>query len=239
MLVLRGPGLDPRLGETDPQATGVPPRVPEALDPAATRTAEVVTSLLDQAKSILAAEPRVHVLLTRGWAGHQRYPSFEERYGLRAVAHAKYPMYRGVAVLCGMHIEGIPGDEAETVDLLEEHYADYDFHFLHFKDPDSRGHDGDFEGKARAIESVDALVPRILALDPDVLVVTGDHSTPTVLGEHSWHGVPLLIRSKWARPGEAEFGEGNCQRGELGVIRGTDILPLALAHAGRLEKYGA
>jgi 2,3-bisphosphoglycerate-independent phosphoglycerate mutase len=161
------------------------------------------------------------------------------RYGLRAVAVAKYPMYRGVASLVGMTIDGVPDSNESSVEMLERHFGNYDFYFIHFKDTDSRAHDGDFEGKVAAIEEVDALLPRITELGPDVLIVTGDHSTPALYGEHSWHHVPTLVASSWPRPSADVFGESSCRGGDLGVVPGKDLMSLALAHAGRLDKYGA
>ena len=148
-------------------------------------------------------------------------------------------MYRGVATLVGMTVDGVPDSNRTSLGMLERHFGDYDFYFIHFKDTDSRGHDGDFEGKVAAIEEVDALLPRITSLGPDVLIVTGDHSTPALYGEHSWHHVPTLVASSWARPSADVFGESSCRGGDLGVVLGKDLMSLALAHAGRLDKYGA
>ena len=239
VLVLRGDGLGAELEDTDPQRTGLRPVPVTATDPASAATAEMIQGLLDQVGEILAEEPRANAFLARGFAQFSPYPSFQERYGLGAVAVAKYPMYRGVASLVGMTVDGVPRSNEETVAVLEEHYGDYDFYFVHFKDPDSLGHDGDFDGKAEAIAAVDVLLPRITALNPDVLIVTGDHSTPALYREHSWHHVPTLIASDWARPSAEEFGETACRGGDLGVIPGKDLMSLALAHAVRLEKYGA
>ena len=148
-------------------------------------------------------------------------------------------MYRGIARLVGMTAEGVPSSNDETVGLLEECYGGYDFYFLHFKDPDSMGHDGDFDGKVKAIEAVDAILPRITSLNPDVLIVTGDHSTPAIYREHSWHHVPVLIASQWTRPSADKFSETSCRGGDLGVFYGKNLMSLALAHAVRLDKYGA
>jgi 2,3-bisphosphoglycerate-independent phosphoglycerate mutase len=159
---------------------------------------------------------------------------------LKARAIAKYPMYRGVARLVGMDSGRVPDSDAQTVDVLAESFADYDFHFIHFKAMDSRGEDGDFDAKSRAIAAVDELIPRIEALQPDVMVITGDHSTPAALKAHSWHPVPVMIVSPWTRPQpDATFGERACARGELGIVPARDLMTLALAHAGRLAKYGA
>lgn len=239
VLVLRGEGLRPDLTETDPQETGVPPDALEALDPDSEHAAEVARDVLDQAREILADEERMHGFLARGWATREEYPGFRERYGLRAAAVAKYPMYRGVARLVGMEIEGVPETEEETLAVFEEQWDRYDFHFLHFKDPDSKGHDGDWVGRVAAIERVDALLERVVDLDPEVILVTGDHSTPALWRDHSWHPVPVLIASRWGRPTADTFGESACRGGDIGIVRAVDLLPLALAHAGRLDKYGA
>jgi 2,3-bisphosphoglycerate-independent phosphoglycerate mutase len=138
-----------------------------------------------------------------------------------------------------MEVPGVPKTTEDTVTLLEKSWGKHDLYFLHFKDTDTKGHDGDFAGKVKAIEEVDALIPRILALGPEVVIVTGDHSTPAILREHSWHHVPVLMSSPWARPTPGGFGESSCRAGDLGVIHATSLVPLALAHAGRLVKYGA
>ena len=169
----------------------------------------------------------------------QRIPTQEERFGLRGMAIAKYPMYRGVASLVGMEVGEVPGSTAETVEVLERSWGSHDLYFLHFKDTDTKGHDGDFNGKVAAIEEVDALIPRIEALNPEVIIVTGDHSTPTLLKEHSWHPVPTLMASPCFRQTAATFGEASCRGGDLGHFHGTALIPHALAHAGRLVKFGA
>jgi 2,3-bisphosphoglycerate-independent phosphoglycerate mutase len=238
-LVLRGDGLDAGILDTDPHKTGLKPLSVIATNPASTSTVDIVQDLLDQIGDILTDEPKANSVLARGFAKFSSYWSFGERYGLRAVALAKYPMYRGIARLVGMTAEGVPNSNDETVGLLEECYGGYDFYFVHFKDPDSMGHDGDFDGKVKAIEAVDAILPRITALNPDVLIVTGDHSTPAIYREHSWHHVPVLIASPWTRPSANEFSETSCRGGDLGVFYGKDLMSLALAHAVRLDKYGA
>lgn len=239
VLRIRGDGLDADLTDTDPLETGVPDLPCAATEPGSEHAAEVVRAILAQVRDILADEPVMNGFLARGFARYEHIPSILDRFGLEGVAMAKYPMYRGVARMVGMTVDGVPSSNAETAALLEGHWGGYDFYFLHFKDTDTRGHDGDFQGKVAAIEEVDALLPHITALEPDVLMVTGDHSTPATYREHSWHHVPTLVASGWARPTAATFGESACRGGDLGVIHGTHLMPLALAHAGRLVKYGA
>jgi 2,3-bisphosphoglycerate-independent phosphoglycerate mutase len=240
VLVLRGRALSAALADTDPQETGVPPLPATATDPAAHETALLLQQVLDRAFEVLRDEPQANALLARGIDAYHAFPSFRERYGLHARAIAKYPMYRGVGRLVGMEQARIPASDAETVQTLADDFQAFDFHFAHFKAPDSRGEDGDFDAKVAAIEAVDAVIPGVEALHPDVLIVTGDHSTPSQLKAHSWHPVPLMLVSPWARPQpDATFGERACLRGELGVFPAMQIMTLALAHARRLTKYGA
>jgi len=239
VLRLRGRGLEAAVTDTDPLVEGAPDLECTAIEPGSGKTAEVVGDFLVQAREILADEPVMNGFLARGFASWSDIPGYRDRFGLRASAIARYPMYRGVAKLVGMEVPDVPANSAATIDVLEGCFDAFDFHFLHFKDPDTRGHDGDFAGKVRAIEEVDALIPRVTALEPEVLVVTGDHSTPTRMREHSWHPVPTLIASELARPTADRFGESACRGGDLGFLRGTDLIGHALAHAGRLVKFGA
>lgn len=240
VLLVRGEGLGAELTETDPLETGVEPHPLEALSQGSEVTARLLRRVLSDVRDILADEGVCNGFLARGFAAYEPYPTLNERFGLRGTAIAKYPMYRGVARLVGMTVDRIPDSVEGTVDALEALWGEnQDLYFLHFKDTDTHGHDGNFDGKVAAIETVDALVPRITALEPDVIIVTGDHSTPTLYREHSWHRVPTLLHSPWARPTAEAFGERSCLGGDLGRIHGTELIPLALAHAGRLVKFGA
>jgi 2,3-bisphosphoglycerate-independent phosphoglycerate mutase len=239
VLRLRGDGLDDALTDTDPLVEGVEDLRCEAMEPGSERTAGLVRAFLEQSRRILADEEQANGFLARGFARFRPIPTQEERFGLRGVALAKYPMYRGVAQMVGMEVGPVPTTTAETMDSLESVWGRYDLYFLHFKDTDTRGHDGDFAGKVAAIEEIDALIPRVTALKPDVVIVTGDHSTPTRLKEHSWHPVPTLLASTNSRPTAPRFGEADCRGGDLGLFHGTALIPHALAHAGRLVKFGA
>lgn len=238
LVVLRG-GLDPRVTDTDPQRTGVPPRDCEARDPAAERTAQIVTALDEQIRTVLSGE-RANGMLLRGFDTVAELPTLRERFGLRAATVAIYPMYRGVARLVGMEVVGKPVDLDGQVAALRDSWADHDYFFLHHKAPDAAGHDGDRPAKVAAIEGLDAVVPGIRDLGPDVLVVTGDHAAPTQLSAHSWHPVPVLMWGRHVGRDRTErFGERWCLRGALGRRPTRELMPLALAAAGRLEKYGA
>jgi 2,3-bisphosphoglycerate-independent phosphoglycerate mutase len=188
----------------------------------------------------LAGQPKANGLTLRGFSGKPNLPSYEEVYGLRAAAIAVYPMYRGLARLVGMDIVGKPQTLDEQVTLLEQSWSQYDFFFIHFKYTDSSGEDGNFDAKVKRIEDFDAAVPRITALNPDVIIVTGDHSTPSMLASHSWHPVPTILAAKNCRTdGCQKFGESECLRGGLGQFEAKHLMTLALANAGRLSKYGA
>ncbi len=240
VLVRRGSGLAGGLNDTDPQKTGVPPLRFETEGSAQEKTAGLLSAFADAARELLKDEPRANMITMRGIASLDKPPTLGERFGVRAAAVAGYPMYRGVAGLVGMDV--LP--PAETPDaiasVLRDSYADYDFFFLHFKKTDSTGEDGDFDAKVAATETFDSLIPGVLGVSPDVLVVTGDHSTPAALASHSWHPVPIAIRAQSARRDKVKaFGESHFLCGGLGIIRAVDIMPLMLAHAGRLQKFGA
>jgi 2,3-bisphosphoglycerate-independent phosphoglycerate mutase len=240
VLVLRGRALSAELEDTDPQEEGVPPLPVKAKEKAGEETAGIVQHVLDAGREALKDEPHANALLARGFAAYGHYPSMQERFKLNCLAIARYPMYRGVARLVGMEPLVAAETDDKTIDQLEERYNDYDFHFVHFKPIDSRGEDGDYEGKKKAIEAIDPLIARIEALDPAVLIVTGDHSTPSQMKAHSWHPVPILMKTKYARRSDAkQFGESACLRGELGIFRTVDLMSLALANAERLAKFGA
>jgi len=240
LVVLRGEGLDPHVSDTDPQATGVPPLSPVATRPAAERTAEVVATLDGQVRKLLAGHPKANALLLRGFDSHRELPSLQQRHGLTPAAVAIYPMYRGIARLVGMEVLPRAADLDGQVALLGEHWDRFDYFFVHHKPTDSAGEDGDFARKVAAIEALDAAVPAIRALGPDVLVVTGDHATPTQMAAHSWHPVPALMWGRLVgRDGSERFGERWCLAGALGRRPTRDLMPLALAAAGRLAKYGA
>jgi 2,3-bisphosphoglycerate-independent phosphoglycerate mutase len=242
VIVMRGPGLCSCLLDTDPQATGVPPHPVKATESEAEPTAKLFNEWVAQAGKLLADDHPANMITLRGFSGDPRLPQFPEIYGLRAACVAVYPMYRGVAKLVGMKTipsEGdAPQDEFRTV---AKAWDDFDFFFVHIKSTDSRGEDGNFPAKVKVIEAVDSALPKLLECKPDVLLVTGDHSTPARLKSHSWHPVPLLLWApETARPDtESVFGERTCARGGLGTFPTTELMPLAMAHALRLEKYGA
>jgi 2,3-bisphosphoglycerate-independent phosphoglycerate mutase len=240
VVVFRGEGLGGDVRDTDPQAEGVPPRDPVADNAESERTAEVATEFLTQAREILAGQPKANFLTMRGFARKPELPAYQEVYGLRAAAIAVYPMYKGLAHLVGMKLVGQAQTLADQMALLEQEWQNYDFFFLHYKYTDSTGEDGKFADKVQRIADLDAALPRITALNPTVLIVTGDHSTPAYLKSHSWHPVPTLLVSDCCRPdGLQQFNESTCIHGGLGQFEAKYLMVLALANARRLDKYGA
>ena len=240
VVVFRGQGLDGRVADTDPQAVGVAPLDPQPLDPTARKTADVAKEFVKQARAILAQETKANGMVLRGFAAKPALPSYEELYGLKAAAIAVYPMYKGLARLVGMTLVGKAQSLAEQIDELAACWNDYDFFFLHFKYTDSTGEDGAFDQKVKRIEELDAIIPRIEALKADVLIVTGDHSTPSRLKSHSWHPVPTLLVADTCRPdGLEKFSERNCLHGGFGIFPAKHLMLLAMAHAQRFGKYGA
>ena len=240
VLVIRGDGLGDRVNDTDPQQVGVPPLTADGHDPASRKTAEVVNAFIAEAGKVLAAEGATNGITLRGFATYPKIETFEAVYGLKAAAIAVYPMYKGLARLVGMDILD-PGSTLQgQIDTLKAAWGKYDFFFLHYKYTDSTGEDGNFPAKVQMIEAFDAVIPQVRALNPDVLIVTGDHSTPSKMKAHSWHPVPTLLVADTCRPdGVAEFGEAACLRGGLGQFEAKHLMLLAMAHAGRLGKYGA
>jgi 2,3-bisphosphoglycerate-independent phosphoglycerate mutase len=239
--VMRGPGLGAALTDTDPHTTGVPPLPVRALQPGSGKAARLANQFVKRARRLLVDRRPANMILLRGFARFPRVPTYEELYGLRAAAIAVNGMYRGVARSVGMTVLDVDGDTpAAEFAALEKNWGEFDFFYLHIKKTDTAGEDGDFAGKVRAIEKVDALMPRLMALGPDVVIVSGDHSSPALLRSHSWHPVPTLLYSRFVRAdGIAEFGERTCARGSLSVLPAKDVLPMALANAQRLTKFGA
>ena len=243
VLVIRGEGLGGQLTETDPLQTGKKPlRVTdESGTPAGQKTAELVNQWVDKARAALADEEKANSLNLRGLARDPGLPRFPEIYGMRSAAIAVYPMYKGVAQLVGMEIVDFEGDRPHhQIDTLEKVWNDFDFFFIHIKKTDSYGEDGNFAAKVHEIEEVDAVMSRILALNPGTVIVTGDHSTPAALRKHSWHPVPTLLWSPRAMPDQVQtFGERACASGHMGTFHATTLIPQAMAHAGRLKRFGA
>ena len=240
VLVARGEGLSDRLVGTDPNREGQPPLPVTAREAGAEATAAALNTWVEQARTLLAGQDRANMLLVRGFAKQPHLPSFPDTFGLRSAAIAVYPMYRGLARLAGM--TSLPGG-ASFVDELraaKECWDDFDFFFIHYKKTDGAGEDGDFARKVAAIEELDAELPALLDLRPDVLMVGGDHSTPAIMAAHSWHPVPFLLNGPNTRAdGTTAFDEVECLKGAFGTFPATEVMALALAHAGRLTKFGA
>ncbi len=228
------------LSDTDPQKEGKAPLSPAALSKNAERVSKIAEKLISKAHEILKNEEKANFILTRGFSNMPHIPTFQEAFGLNALAVATYPMYRGLAQLVGMDTPALEGSVEDEIKFLRQKYNEYDFFFLHVKKVDSYGEDGNFKGKAERISEFDQLLPQVLELKPDVLIITGDHSTPALMKGHSWHPVPVLLKSPYVLGGICNaFSERECVRGELGIFPAVNLMPLALAHAGRLKKFGA
>ena len=239
VLRLRGEGLSEAITETDPQITGVPALPVKSLDAAAEKTAALINDFVAQAGNLLAEEERGNMVLLRGWAQLPSLPPMGQIYRINPAGIAAYPMYRGLATVANMRIIPTGHTFSDEVDTLHEEFENHDFFFIHYKPADAAGEDGDFEAKVRALEDLDPLIPRIRELNPDVLMVAGDHSTPAIMAAHSCHPVPFMLHSKLTRgEGVPGFDERACNTGSIGSIPATYVMLLAMSHAGKLTKYG-
>ncbi len=239
--VIRGAGLGNNVSETDPQKNGVKPLLAMGFDQPSIRTAEIINEFVEKAVKALAAEKSANGILLRGFDKLPVLPKYQDIFKLNPAAIAVNGMYKGVSRLVGMEIIKFQGTTiADEFAALEENWQNFDFFYIHIKQTDTAGEDGDFDRKVRVIEEVDALLPRLTALNPDVIIVSGDHSSPAALKFHSWHPVPTMIFSNYVRPdGITQFGERNCLKGSLGILPAKEVMPIALANAFRLAKYGA
>jgi len=239
-IIFRGKGLVDKILDSDPQKEGLKPLDAVATEESAKVTADVVNKFIQKAKEILKNDHPANMILLRGFSKMVKLPKFQEVYQLTPACIALYPMYKGLAQLCGMEVLK-SGDTIETeFQTLKDNFSKYDFFYVHIKQTDSSGEDGDFQRKVKIIEQVDKSLPVLTSLNPDVIIITGDHSTPAVHAGHSWHPVPLLIYSKKCRFDKVQrFGETDCISGGLGRIAAREIMPIALSNAGKLLKYGA
>lgn len=239
VLVLRGDGLGTDVAETDPGTTGLPPVPAAALSDGSQRTAEAVGAFVAAATKLLSGQANANMVLARGYSKVPDWPSMGDAYRLRPAAIAAYPMYRGLASVLGMEVLSTGDNFDDELDTLEGAFSRHDFFFVHYKPADAAGEDGDFQAKVLALEELDARIPRMLALGADAVVVAGDHSTPAIAASHTWHAVPLLVHSKLTEgDGVPEFTERACAMGSIGRIHATGVMTLAMANAGKLQRFG-
>ena len=238
-LILRGAGLSDKLSDADPHKENKPFMYTTAKGKEAELTARVVNAFLVKVQDLLKNEKAANGILMRGFSEKPNMTPFSAKYRLRALAIATYPMYRGVAKVLGMDVKHEPKDYNESIRILKDNYNDYQFFFFHVKETDLAGEDGNFSEKVSAIENVDKMIPEIVSLNPQVLVMTGDHSTPCSLKGHSWHPVPLMIVTRTGERDALAFHEKNCIHGSIGTIYSKQLMSLALAHSMKLDKYGA
>jgi 2,3-bisphosphoglycerate-independent phosphoglycerate mutase len=239
-LVFRGDELSGEVSDSDPQQVGLAPKSVVPLLPNARKIARLANDYIAKAETILADHSPANMILLRGFSQHPDLPTMSEIYKLNAAAIASYPMYRGLAKLAGMEILDAGASIEEEFDSLLRYYPDYDYFFIHIKKTDSSGEDGNFDAKVAALEETDRLLTKIIDLDPDVLVVSGDHSTPALMKSHSWHPVPIVLYSNCCRPDNVrEFSESACYSGALGRFPAVEVMALAMANARKLAKFGA
>ncbi|MEO0086564.1 MAG: 2,3-bisphosphoglycerate-independent phosphoglycerate mutase [candidate division WOR-3 bacterium] len=241
VILIKGENLSAEIKETDPQKDGLPPYLPEPILEEGKKTSEILKILLEKGTEVLKDEKEANYFLLRGYSKVPKIENFSEKYQLKSLAIAAYPMYKGIASLIGMDVTKSPVNNwEEEIKELKENYDNYDFFYLHFKEIDIAGEDGDFERKVSLIEKFDSLLPEILKLNFSVIAITSDHSTPALLKSHSWHPVPFLLYSSFSRNNEkVKFCEKSCQKGSLGIFKATKVLPLLLAYSLRLKKFGA
>jgi 2,3-bisphosphoglycerate-independent phosphoglycerate mutase len=238
--VFRGGGLSPVVNDSDPQQIGAAARTIVALKPEGKRMAEIANGFIAKARVILAGHHPANMVLLRGFSEKPKFPTMTQIYKLRPVAIAGYPMYRGLAKVVGMEVLETGSTIEDEIETLKQNLDRYDFFFVHIKPTDSAGEDGDFDRKVAILEQIDEALSNLLDLKPDVIVITGDHSTPAALKGHSWHPLPVLLYSQWCRPDKVnQFSESACVAGGLGHIQATEIMPLAMANALKLNKFGA
>ena len=239
VLRLRGEGLSAAVSETDPQVTGAKALPANPLRPEAQKTADLVNQFVEQAAQLMREEDRANMLLLRGFAQMPSLPPMGEVYRLDPAAIAAYPMYRGLASVAGMKVIPTGRTFADEVVTLRENWDKHDFFFIHYKPADAAGEDGDFDAKVRCLEELDPFIPAIRELEPDVLMIAGDHATPAIMAAHSWHPVPFLLHSKLTKgQGIPTFDEKACALGAIGSIPATSVMVLGLSHAGKMTKFG-
>ncbi|MCL0091438.1 2,3-bisphosphoglycerate-independent phosphoglycerate mutase, partial [Dehalococcoidales bacterium] len=240
VVIFRGEELASEVSDSDPQQLGVMPKAITARCPEGRRMASIANQFIARAKTTLAKHYPANMILLRGFSQRPSFPTMGEVYKLKPAAIASYPMYRGIARLVGMEVLEAGNSIEEEFNTLKRNYTNYDFFFFHIKETDIAGEDSDFDRKVRVIEQVDNALSLLISLAPDVIVVTGDHSTPALLGGHSWHPVPILLYSKWCQPDRvSKFSESACLLGGLGRFPATQVMPLAMANALKLNKFGA
>ncbi len=241
VVVFRGEGLSESITDNDPQKENMPAKKISASAADGEKTAKIVNKFLEEVKKIIKDKPPANYILMRGFSKYPDIPQMEDVFALNPAAIATYPMYKGLAQLVGMKILPTGETMEDEIATLKKEWNNYDFFYVHLKKTDAYGEDGNFDGKVKKIEEIDGLMPQFLSLNPDVVIFTGDHSTPAVMKGHSWHFVPFMLYSKYSFGNEEiqKFSERECKKGILGIFNAVNVMPLALGHALKLDKFGA
>lgn len=260
-LILRGDGLSGEITDTDPHDVGVKVWKCKALSSEAEKTAEIVNKFIEivfkklrdleiNSEREKRGRPPANMILLRGPGKHEEIPTLSERYGISSVVLAGGALYIGAARYVGMEHIPVEG-QTGTIDTNYDNIAkqaitcvedNIDYLFVHIKATDNASHDGDFKKKILGIERTDEMLQKIIDTSGDkiVLAVTGDHSTPVSIGEHTCDPTPILLWSNFIRPDTVEkFSEFDAAHGALHTLRGVDLMPLLLGYSGKIEKTGA
>jgi len=242
VVVFTGENLSEKITDNDPQKDGYSPKIIKANSSEGEKTSKIVNKFLNRVTELIKEKTPMNYILIRGFSKYPDIPSMNKVYGLNSACIAVYPMYKGLAKLVGMKILDVPGEKiSDEITTLKKEYNNYDFFYVHIKETDTFGEDGNFLAKVNKLNEIDGFIPEILELNPDVLVITGDHATPSVLKGHSWHFVPVMIYTKYALyPNISNrFTERECLKGYLGILPAKEIMSIALANTFKLSKFGA
>lgn len=257
-LVIHGPGLSSAVTDSDPHEVGKKVETVKGVDEAGKRTAELVNRFLEKVRNILRNHPvnteriknglkPANEVLLRGAGKAPDLIPFEKKYGMKGACIAGIPMITGLCNMLGMDIIKVKGATGRTdtnyegkVSALINALKTHDFVILNFKGTDVAGHDGDPILKKSVIERVDrAIAPLKNQLENTAIAITGDHSTPCEMKDHSGDHLPILfVTSGNLRDRVKRFDEISCMEGGL-EINSTNVMDYLLQISDRSDKYGA
>ena len=238
VLVLSGSDLNTDITPTDPLLNNLPINQASSNSPQSRKTATIINKFTQLSLDILKNETLANGIILRGFSQNLSVPKISDVYHINPIGISLYPAYRGIATMLGMKVTNQGVDFSDLIKIVRNNFNDFNFFYLHYKDTDSAGEDGDFDKKVFSLEKLDTFIPELRSIGFDVFTITGDHSTPSILSSHSWHPVPILINSNIPTSDESiHFTELECKNGDIGRIHATDIMPLTLAYAKKLIKF--